>query len=66
MVSEHELKEKGLKNRCYHFTLTELMETLLEAGFGGIRWWQVEGDLLLVASKQNVEKQWTREKSLKY
>ena len=51
MVSEHELKEKGLKSRCYHFTLTELTDVLLEAGFGGIRWWQVEGDVLLVAVK---------------
>ena len=51
MVSEHELKEKGLKSGCYHFTLTELTETLLETGFGGICWWQVEGDMVLVASK---------------
>jgi len=51
MVSEHELKEKGTKSECYHFTLTELTETLLEAGFGGIWWWQGEGDMLVVASK---------------
>ena len=51
MVSEHELKENGAKSGCYHFTLTELMETLLKAGFRDIHWWQAEGDMLLVAAK---------------
>jgi ubiquinone/menaquinone biosynthesis C-methylase UbiE len=51
IVSEHELKEKGAKSECFRFTITELMEILLEAGFGDIHWWRVEAEMLLVAAK---------------
>lgn len=50
MVSEHEVKEGGTLGDCHQFTLSEVTQSLVEAGFKDICWERLEDDLLLVAA----------------
>ncbi|MFQ5875367.1 MAG: class I SAM-dependent methyltransferase [Dehalococcoidia bacterium] len=65
-VSEFEVKEGEKKGGCYQFSPSELAETLVEAGFGDIRWERAEDDVLLVAASKAWEALWTKEKSWRY
>lgn len=66
VISEHEAKEGKGNDSCYKYTLSELIETLVEAGFGNICWERMDDDVLLVAGSKTPEESWTKEKSLKY
>lgn len=55
IVSEFEVKESEKGGGCYQFSLSELMRTLVAAGFGDIRWERVEDEVLLVEGSKIAE-----------
>lgn len=66
IVSEFEVREGEAKAGCYQFSPAELVEVLVNAGFGDIRWERVEEDILLLAASKTWEEVWTRQESWKY
>ncbi|OGO20494.1 MAG: hypothetical protein A2144_03145 [Chloroflexi bacterium RBG_16_50_9] len=63
IISENEVQEGGTLGDCYQFTLTELMKSLVEAGFADSRWERVDGDILLSATNKMREEAWISNKS---